>query len=1286
VRSNYYPSGGYTDIPADLYFACLDGNWDADQDAIFGEPYVNGADLGDNADLASEIAVGRVTVSSAAAAGAFVDKVIAYEEEPAGAGFAGRALFAAEVLFPEDYHPGDTIVSDGASFAEAIINNYLTPPSCSPMTVSRMYENYPAYPGSVRLTKAALIDSLGTNKYGIFDQIGHGYFYNMSVGDANFVSADADALTNSHSFLLYALNCASAAFDYSCLMERFLENTHGGSIASIGSSRAAFPFTAANYQSTFFQYLACMGVHRVGDLMALSRTPYIGQTYYSSADRWTFFNYTLLGDPALSIWTAAPRLASVAAPSGLSLGPQTVHVTVSTGGSPVAGALVCLSKSGDDYATGVTGPTGEVDLAYNPVQTGAATLTVSEAGLAYSTRSLPVTASGPFVAVSSVSLVDDGSGGSSGNGDTRLDAGETVAVWVQYRDTGGGGSNNCTATLTTSDSGVTIVDGTATIGNVPSGGSKAAVEPFLVHIDPSVADGTHLTFTVNVTGTGGGPWTSEWAPTVTAPEVEPVALSWSDAAYGNNNGVQEAGERVTVTLKLKNFGAGLSGTLTMRLRTSDPAVTLYDTVTTCSSLALMQQGTNAGVLSLSESSVTTHHWCRILITDSWGRTYRHDFLLGTPVPPSGIVTDSTLGPDVIALSWTPVTQTRQRAYNVYRSTSPSGPFLRANADLIDGISYFRDAGLSHLTPYYYRVTSVDSTLLESAQSAVIMQSTAPAEASGFPLPINTETSAHLAVGDVDGDGVDEIVLGADQVYVWTAAGGELLDGDHNAQTLGPISNISGASFGPAGVTLANLDDTPGLEIIAAERTQNLVHIYRKDGTELPGWPRPLAVTGKWCWTTPAVGDVDGDGSPEIVLNDIGGRTYAWHVNGTEVRDGDSNPATVGVFVVRPEAATEWSWSSPALYDLDGDGRKEIIFGSKLASNNKLYAYKYDGTSPAGWPISVGGPIVCSPSIGDLDGDGIAEVVWVSDNDFLYAVHQNGTAYPGFPVAFTANDAAEGLSCPSPALADVNGDGKLEIVAVSTVTPVSCYVKVISTNTSNGTSGQTLSGWPQWVPGNSESSPVVGDIDGDNVPDIVYGIGGGNESTPNNLYAWKANGTLIAGFPITLGGPVRPTPVICDLDGDGQTNIVYGGWDLLIHVWSMPYTYHPLAVPWGTFRGSNWRDGVYRRPNLVGVPNPQLPAPAALALAPNFPNPFNPATTVRLCLPGAPGGSTPLKLRVYDLQGRLVRTLHDGPAATGWSTWIWDGRDIAGRSQASGTYLLQAQTGAVIRTQKLVLVK
>ncbi len=85
---------------------------------------------------------------------------------------------------------------------------------------------------------------------------------------------------------------------------------------------------------------------------------------------------------------------------------------------------------------------------------------------------------------------------------------------------------------------------------------------------------------------------------------------------------------------------------------------------------------------------------------------------------------------------------------------------------------------------------------------------------------------------------------------------------------------------------------------------------------------------------------------------------------------------------------------------------------------------------------------------------------------------------------------------------------------------------------------------------------------------------------------------------------------------------------------------------------------------------------------NFPNPFNPITTIRFDLPG-PG---PVSLRVFTVAGRPVATLLEGPVATGRHEVSWDGRDGEGRLLPSGTYFCRLEAGAVSLTRSLVLLK
>jgi len=707
VDNTFYPSGGYTSIPADLYFACLDGNWNADGDANFGEPQ-EFPNPGDMADFAEEVYIGRATVTTQAGAQTFVEKVMIYEGADANADYANRALFAAEVLFPSAYPEGGPITLDGAQYAHQIIFDYLVP--CTDMEYMRMYESdTPEYPRDVELTRAALIDALNTGLYSILNHNGHGYYFNMSVGDANFTTTDADQLTNGdHLFMIYAMNCASGAFDNSCLLERFLQNPNGGSVCSIGSARAAFPNNSNNYQQGFFNLLSCTNEMRTGKLVALSRLPYIGLTGDNYVDRWTFLNYTLLGDPTLAIWTGNPDVMAVAGPTGLGLGPQMLNFTVTESGSPVEGALVCLAKAGESYVYGLTDALGMVELDFLPISTGEATLTVTGKNLVRNVRQLPVTAGSSYVSLSAMPVTDDGSDGSTGNGNGTVESGETIALSPVLQETGGSGTSGLTGVLSTFDSGVNITTDTATFPAVGAGGFTSAQNPYLVSLDPGILDAVEVTFQLDVTD-GSNHFISEWSVVVKAPELEVVSMDWEDQSYSNGDGVLDNGERIRITARIKNFGAGMADDVTGYLRTDETNVVLLDSIATWSDVALMDEVSGSVTYSLSLADIGAPSDCFLDLVDNYGRFTRHPFSPWRPLAPDNITTDTSLGADIIALRWDPSASPDWYGYNVYRSQNEFGPFLRVNQDVIAGTSYFRDENLGQLTRYYYKIATVNSS-------------------------------------------------------------------------------------------------------------------------------------------------------------------------------------------------------------------------------------------------------------------------------------------------------------------------------------------------------------------------------------------------------------------------------------------------------------------------------------------------------------------------------------------------------------------------------------------------
>ncbi len=91
---------------------------------------------------------------------------------------------------------------------------------------------------------------------------------------------------------------------------------------------------------------------------------------------------------------------------------------------------------------------------------------------------------------------------------------------------------------------------------------------------------------------------------------------------------------------------------------------------------------------------------------------------------------------------------------------------------------------------------------------------------------------------------------------------------------------------------------------------------------------------------------------------------------------------------------------------------------------------------------------------------------------------------------------------------------------------------------------------------------------------------------------------------------------------------------------------------------------------------------ATRLVGSFPNPFNPATTIRFDL----AQRSDVGLRIYDVHGRLVRTLVEGALEPGAHRTLWDGRSDGGRPAASGVYLVELRAGGVRARNKLLLAR
>ncbi len=305
------------------------------------------------------------------------------------------------------------------------------------------------------------------------------------------------------------------------------------------------------------------------------------------------------------------------------------------------------------------------------------------------------------------------------------------------------------------------------------------------------------------------------------------------------------------------------------------------------------------------------------------------------------------------------------------------------------------------------------------------------------------------------------------------------------------------------------------------------------------WATPLNGTGQILFGKPVVADLDGDGKQEVIVGTTGTagtskQGYLWVINhdGT-VRWKQPVPSEIA--------------SAPAVGNLLGDGTKQIVVGCGASDNTNpggVFAFHNDGRPL--WSFSPGlnggtNHVLASVALGDLDGDGLDDVAFGSFNEYAYALKgTNGTVLPGWPVFIRDSIAS------STAMADLDGDGNLEVIMGA-----DSHFEGSPIDTPNGggifvfrKNGTNYPGFPRFIsypsgvtPVGIQSSPAVGDIDGDGCPEIVVGTGVSSSTGGKLLWAWHSDGSLVSGWPIALDGHPNTSPILVDLDGDGVLDVV-----------------------------------------------------------------------------------------------------------------------------------------------------
>ncbi len=1249
---------GDENIPSDLYYSCLDGNWNADGDSVYAEGYFNDDDPGDDADLLPEVWVGRAPVVTPADAQRFVQKTLTYEKTPVS-DYMENFLFFAQVITPSHWNPPQPVQFDGASLVEQDLLPILdTTPWIHSARLYQNYTNVAWRPGALPETRAIVLDSLEVG-YNVAVHVGHGFREVMSCGDDNLTNNDMHELTNGNRLMnFYAIDCTSSAIDFASIGEALMRAPSGGAVTNIGSTSLDFPAIGRVFQKEFFRVLLQDSVTAIGRAQAMQKVPFVGASFFDGFFRLSQLNLLLLGDPELRVFTARPRELTVTAPGDMPASDSSITVQVAISGEPLYGARVTAWMPGHEYRSALTDGAGEVTLPFHPDALGPVTLTVTAFNARPWQGSFAVVASTPAALQAEAPIVlDDGLGGRHGNGDGIANAGEVVDVMLPVRNAGGTTAPGVIGILNTSDAMVTITAPSAGYGPIDPGTTATPIAGYRISIPFDCPDQREVPFTLDLVDDDQNHTQLTCRLLVRAPELVQVSHSESEE-NGDDDGRPEPGETVTYSFRIRNLGTGGASGLFGRVRSYDGLSTVLDSTFTVPDLPAGAEATSTPVRFTPTSADAR---LSLEIENADGPRLAQPLDLGYPVEVTALT--AVGGPGLVRLIWGHGAGPDLAGYNVYRATSAPGPFVKVTQTPAGRTSTVEDGGLVALTRYYYQLTAVDSSGNESGPTGSVTATTNPALHAGFPAYTRESSSTPVAVAHVYTGLPSEILVGGEALHLFHADGTAPVDADGSAATPGDFTTQG--KFYTGGGSIADLDGNGSREIIGAAWTSQQLQVFDSQGVPRPGFPVHVDDP---MWSSVAVGNLDGVGPKEMVFATLGRAIYAFRSDGTEWIDGDANPSTVGVFKMM---GTSFNPGTPALADLLGNGQQDIVYGG---ADGFLYAWKPDGSNLPGFPVNVGAAMSASVAVGKLDGPaGPLSIVVPASNNTIRVYFANGSVHAGFPLFAPTNG---NNRTPSPALADMNGDGMLDIVYAGTTGQIYVFDR-------NGT---LIAPWGSarfsaLTSGATEASPVVADIDGDGLNDVVIGDENGSLAALSG-----ATGAMLPGFPIQLAAEASGSAALCDCDDDGKSEIVVADFGGTVHVWDYDFPFSPAGPPpWPQYHHDAERTGFADTPAPVDVDPPAASVPRVLELALRGPNPARTTLEIAFGVPLEQDGA-PLEVTVFDLAGRLMRTLARGPARPGRASLTWDMRDARGALASRGLYLVRLRAGTQALTRKVVVLR